>query len=117
MRAILHGFHEPMHQPILDALVKDLRVQYCQLTYSGHRQTIPDSITSVIHYWWDLNWGQYHVDRNTLRPLDEALLSGLSDAEVVFLKMCDSAGVCPFRSLISSRKKPLSTSTSDIGII
>jgi hypothetical protein len=86
MRAILHGFHEPWHEPVLEKLVAELGIEYCQLSFSEFRPRMPQAIS---HFWWDLNWGEYHADWNRLRPLDEELLSRLSGAEAVFLKMCD----------------------------
>ena len=62
MRGILHGFHEPMHAPILDALVTALDLRYVETTWSSFRPTLPPSTKSVVHHWWDLNWADYHVD-------------------------------------------------------
>ncbi len=86
MRAILHGFQDPWQQPILEKLVAELGIEYCQLTHFDLRSNISNSVS---HFWWDLNWGDYHVDWSRLRPIDEELLERLAGAEVVFLKMCD----------------------------
>jgi hypothetical protein len=89
MRAIMHGFHEPMHAPILAELIGQLDIEYLQTTYSEFVPELPNTVSAVVHHWWDLNWGDYRVDWNRLRPLDEELLTKLAGVETVFLKMAD----------------------------
>ncbi len=67
MRAVLHGFHEPMHEPILARLVESLELDYCQLTHDRFQPQLPPSVRAVRHHWWDLNVGEYHTDLNRLR--------------------------------------------------
>lgn len=100
MNIIINGFSEEVHSPIILNILDTFKVNYCQMIYNNYEiNTSP--VETIFHSAAKITQGDYGVDWNELKPLDEELIESMSGCEQIVLKMMDRVLI----PLYSDRKR------------
>ncbi len=90
MKLIVSGFHYRSHFPILEKILLDFHVTYCQIIYDTHRVSCPEFTEAVFLDDQSINTSaEYPVDWNTVTPIDEPLLERMAPCESAVMQMMD----------------------------
>ena len=89
MRMIVNGFDDPIHIPVISAILKKFNVVSCYLICSTHEIKMKISTKMSLLNAASLSLGNYNVNWNKLKPLDEELIESMSSCETVVLRMMD----------------------------
>jgi len=91
MNIIINGFQDQRTIPIVMKLVSSLKVKSLVFTYNTFKPDFSGfSSGATLINWRKINfYGDYGIDFNTLKPLDEEIVDSMRKCEAVVLKMMD----------------------------
>jgi hypothetical protein len=92
MNIIINGFHDKTYLPIVNKVLSEFKVTYCEFLYND-KFTFPAFTVGKVHSLGDITWGNYGVDINQLTPLDEKIIRDMVICEVDVLRMMDRLSI------------------------
>jgi hypothetical protein len=89
MKMIINGFISQNYHPVILGILKNFKVDCCHIIQNDFSNNTLLGIELIFYDIKKIPLGDYNVDWNKIKPLDEELIDLMSGCETVALKMMD----------------------------